>query len=124
MWDAFGFEIKLTQCTRDGGKDIIAIRRFPERLLYLIECKRYGHENPVGIALVQRLFGVTYLEGANKGLLVTTSRFTKPAQDTLQKASWLLEGHDFDGLTAWLDKYQTIQMHKSLKIDLPMEFWR
>ena len=34
IWDAFGFEVELTQQTRDGGKDILAIRKTPERLMY------------------------------------------------------------------------------------------
>lgn len=117
LWDSFGFEVELTKRTRDGGKDIVAIRHSPCKLMYLIECKRYGPTNPVGIEVVQRLYGVTHMAGADKGLLATTSRFTKPAKDTLKKAAWLLEGHDFDGLTKWLDKYQQIQMYRSLSID-------
>ncbi len=124
IWDAFGFEVELTRRTRDGGKDIIAIRSKPERLMYLIECKRYGPNNPVGIDIVQRLFGVTYLEGADKGVIVTTSRFTKPALETLRKANWLLEGHDFNGLSRWLDKYQKIQMYKELNLIPPSNLWK
>ena len=61
---------------------------------------------------------MTFMAGADKA-----RAFTKPAQDTLKKAAWLLEGHDFDGLTTWLDKYQQIQMYRSLSIDPPEELW-
>lgn len=111
LLQGFGFAVELTQATRDGGRDIIAVAHNPARLKYLIECKRYAKTRRVGIAPVQRLHGVARAEGATKGILVTTAKgFTKPAQAFLDKERWLLEGHGFDGLVKWLDEYDKFQM--------------
>jgi HJR/Mrr/RecB family endonuclease len=43
-----GFEVELTQATRDGGSDIIAyIRNAVCEYLTLVECKKYSPENKV-----------------------------------------------------------------------------
>ena len=43
-----------------------------------IECKLFKEE-PIGLKIVQRLLGVISSEKVNKGVLVTSSRFTRPA---------------------------------------------
>jgi hypothetical protein len=45
IFDGFGYEVELTKQTRDGGKDIIAIKRCEANLKFLIECKRPDPEN-------------------------------------------------------------------------------
>lgn len=73
------YETQLTPPTKDGGRDIIATKRSPGRLAHLrIECKQYNEE-AVGLGVVQRLLGVVSGEKVNKGVIVTTSRFTRPA---------------------------------------------
>jgi restriction system protein len=68
----------LTQRTRDGGRDIVACRQGPVKREQLhIECKRYT--TPVPVQCLRSLLGVVSSEKANKGVLVTTSRFTTPA---------------------------------------------
>lgn len=121
LFQEFGFDVELTKATRDGGKDIVAIKNNSTKLKYIIECKRYAPDNAVGIAVVQRLFGVVVLEGADKGLVVTTSRFTKPAMETVNQANatqWRLDATDFEGLTKWLQLYQNLQMYRTLGLGL------
>lgn len=48
-------------------------------LLCLVECKRHLPDHPVGIAIVQRLYGVLSQESATAGLVVTRLRFSKEA---------------------------------------------
>jgi DNA polymerase III epsilon subunit len=76
-----GFSVELTPQTRDGGVDIIAVENssLTGGSLHLIECKRYAHENKVGIGIVQRLLGAVSQRRATKGILVTTSFFTQAA---------------------------------------------
>lgn len=70
-----GFAVELTQATRDGGRDIIAIRREVDiPLKFIIECKRCAPERKVSLGIVQRLYGVKMAEGASKAILATTSR--------------------------------------------------
>lgn len=108
FWRA-GYEVELTAQTRDGGRDIIAISRsmdIPLRLI--IECKRHALTNKVGLALVQRLFGVKIAEFANKAILATTSTFTRDARMFASSHLWDLDLKDHDDVVAWLGKYPNI----------------
>lgn len=69
-----GGEVKITQTSRDGGVDAIAFDPDPIRGgKIVIQAKRYT--NTVGVSAVRDLFGTVHNEGANKGILVTTSDF-------------------------------------------------
>lgn len=77
LYSEMGYETKLTKCTRDGGSDIIAKKNKPGNQEYLrIECKKYTA--PIGINIIRELLGVVTSEKVNKGVIVTTSHFTKP----------------------------------------------
>jgi hypothetical protein len=110
LFNEFGFEVELTCATRDNGRDVIAIKHGIARVKYLIECKRYSFDNPVGISVVQRLHGVVVAEGATKGIVATTARFTKPALAHLSKHKWILEGRDIEGISEWLRDYDSIRL--------------
>jgi restriction system protein len=85
LYKEMGYETQLTPPQKDNGRDIIASRKESGKLEHLrIECKRYSEE-AVGLKFVQRLLGVVSDEKVNKGVLVTTSRFTKPAQECANK---------------------------------------
>lgn len=69
-----GGEVKVTQASRDGGVDAIAFDPDPIRGgKIVIQAKRYT--NTVGVSAVRDLFGTIMNEGANKGILVTTSDY-------------------------------------------------
>lgn len=94
-----GFEITLTPPSRDGGRDILAISntQFGTNL-YLVECKRYKHGNPVGVKDVRALYGVVTDERATKGIIVTSSTFTKPAREFAGRNKYKLSLQDYDDL--------------------------
>ncbi len=50
-----------------------------------IQAKRYGEDNQVGPAAIREFFGSLSLKKAQKGIFVTTSSFTKSAQDTARQ---------------------------------------
>jgi restriction system protein len=78
LYAKMGYETILTPPQKDGGRDIIAQRQKPGELEHLlIECKRYSE--PVGVKIIRALYGVVSDEKVNKGVLVTTSRFTEDA---------------------------------------------
>ena len=108
-----GWKAKLTSQTADGGYDIVALDHHGLRNKYLIECKRYT-ERPVGIVPVRALLGVTTHEEATKGILVTTSSFTKGARELFEEHEWRLEGRDFQGLLEWLELYQRAKLSQAL----------
>lgn len=97
-----GGEVKVTQASRDGGVDAIAFDPDPIRGgKIVIQAKRYT--NIVGAAAVRDLYGTVHNEGANKGILITTSdygsdayEFAKGKPITLLNGSnllYLLEKH-------------------------------
>jgi len=76
----YGGEVKVTQSSRDGGVDAIVFDPDPIRGgKIIIQAKRYA--NVVGVSAVRDLFGTVMNEGANKGIIVTTSYFGKDAYD-------------------------------------------
>ena len=75
-----GFNAEVTQKTRDGGVDINASFEMGG-VLYrtYFECKQYRPDRPVGAPIVRSLFGTMERDRIDKGVLVTTSRFTRDA---------------------------------------------
>jgi hypothetical protein len=104
---AQGFEPTLTPRSRDGGRDILAARSDSlGSLLYLVECKRYAPTNKVGVELVRAIHGVTQAERATKGVIVTTSSFTKGAIAFASPLQYTIGLHDFEALKLWLNDFQ------------------
>src|SRR5205814_9354563 len=69
-----GGEVKVTRASRDGGVDAIAFDPDPLRGgKIVIQAKRYT--NTVGVSAVRDLYGTVLNEGANTGILVTTSDY-------------------------------------------------
>ena len=95
-----GGEVKITQASRDGGVDAIAFDPDPIRGgKIIIQAKRYT--NVVGVAAVRDLFGTVHNEGANKGILVTTSTYGPDAYEFAKgKPLTLLSGNELLGLLA------------------------
>ena len=97
-----GFETRVTKKTRDGGKDIIAkytAGRIP--FIIWVECKQWNENNPVGIDVVEKLSAVQRDKNINKGVVVTTSYFTKDARDYADEHQMSL--YDWDDLKDWLE---------------------
>ena len=69
-----GGEVNVTQSSRDGGVDAIVFDPDPIRGgKIIIQAKRYT--NTVPVSAVRDLYGTIINEGANKGILITTSDY-------------------------------------------------
>jgi restriction system protein len=69
-----GVEVKVTRASRDRGVDAIMFDPDPLRGgKYVLQAKRYTR--PVDVAAVRDLYGTLVNEGANRGILVTTSSY-------------------------------------------------
>ncbi len=69
-----GGEVNVTQSSRDGGVDAIVYDPDPIRGgKIIIQAKRYT--NTVPVSAVRDLYGTIINEGANKGILITTSDY-------------------------------------------------
>lgn len=78
LFSQMGLDTKLTRGTKDGGVDAIAFDTRP--ILggkVVIQAKRY--KDTVGVSAVRDLYGTMMNEGANKGILVCTSKYGKDA---------------------------------------------
>lgn len=117
IFSLHGFRVELTKQTRDGGRDIIAIRSDLEiKSKYIIECKRYAPNKSVGVGLVRNLYGVQIQEDANKSVLATTSRFTQDARSfaTSKTATeWSMALKDFEDIRKWIGT--AVAANKSFK---------
>lgn len=80
LFSKMGLETKQTRSSKDGGVDAIAYDQRP--ILggkVVIQAKRY--KDTVGVAAVRDLYGTMMNEGANKGILVTTSGYGPDAYE-------------------------------------------
>jgi restriction system protein len=75
-----GAEVRVTRASRDRGVDAVVFD--PDPLhggKFVIQAKRYV--NTVDVSAVRDLYGTVQAEGANKGILVTTSNYGRDAYD-------------------------------------------
>ncbi|OOG60165.1 restriction endonuclease [Rhodanobacter sp. C03] len=95
-----GAEVHVTQASRDGGVDAIALDPDPIKGgKIVIQAKRYTAT--VGVSAVRDLYGTVMNEGANRGILVTTSDFGPDAYRFAQgKPLTLLSGGNLLSLLA------------------------
>lgn len=106
LLEDMGWEVYLTQQTRDGGRDILAyLHTDLGRLLCLVEAKRYNPGRPVGVELVRTLYGTLCDEQANSAMLVTTSYFTRGAREFQKKHVYQLALKEYQDVAAWIKKY-------------------
>jgi len=95
-----GGEVKVTRSSRDRGVDAIAFDPDPIKGgKIVIQAKRYT--NTVGVNAVRDLYGTLLNEGANKGILVTTSDYGPDAFEFAKgKPITLLNGGNLLNLLA------------------------
>jgi HJR/Mrr/RecB family endonuclease len=101
-----GFDVDLTKRTRDGGYDIMAIKKIDHHLpmKFLVECKRYSNKK-IGIEIVRQFMYVVNKQSANRGIIATTSYFTKDAIIEKDANPYLLDYKDKDKVMEWIQTY-------------------
>jgi hypothetical protein len=98
-----GIAVHVTPRSKDGGFDILAQHTTPlGKLLYLVECKRWAPDNPVGVEIVNALYGVVERRNATGGMIVTTSRFTSGALEAARTLESRMTLTDYRELQNWL----------------------
>lgn len=119
VWSRFGYVVELTARTKDGGRDVIAVRRAEAEVRYLIECKRYSPQHKVGVQFVRALYGVRTDERATKAFLATTSTFSRDALIFFERHRWELEARDFEGVRRWIFMARTHQLEQKSGLWFP-----
>lgn len=94
-----GVETRVTPKTRDGGKDIVAeFENAGIKYTTYIECKHWTQDRPVGVGVVRELAGVINLDRKDKGVIVTSSRFTIDALREAERFGNRIQLLEFDEL--------------------------
>jgi len=102
-----GFEVQITKETRDGGKDLIVTQYIMGKpVIIFVECKRYKSTNKVNVNIVRSLLGIITDENANKGLIITSSYFTKDTQDFAERQGTLIDLVDYTHIKKWIEEYK------------------
>ena len=111
---------KVTSRSHDGGIDgIISEDKLGLDLIY-IQAKRYNSSKTVSRPEVQAFVGA--MENIRKGVFITTSKFTKGAEEYISRQSKSIKLIDGELLTDLLVKYQVgvdvVQTINLFKVDL------
>ena len=107
IYSKLGYDVTLTQATRDGGKDIII--RKPEIIgdfIYYVECKQYSPKNSVNVGIVRNFVGTVVTDKVNGGIIATTSFFSKDARDFILDNNYdcQIKMHDFNMIRQLLNE--------------------
>jgi len=107
IMEDMGFDVELTQATRDGGSDIIAyVKNAVCEYLTLVECKKYAPDNKVGVGIVREVTGVHHIKNATKSIIVTTSFFTPDAIKEAAAFKNNIDLKNYDDVKQWLLQYR------------------
>ena len=105
IMEKHGYEVTLTQQSRDGGIDIFALKNEGfGNILTIVDCKKYSNSNPVGIAAVRGMYGTLQIESASHGIIATTSRFTRDAINLSQEYKYQLSLKDHADILQWIQR--------------------
>lgn len=99
-----GFDVKITQATRDGGHDIVATKAEPIPFTLIVECKHWGEKHKVDISVVRSVYGVQTAMQANQSVIVTSSKFTRDAREFAEDRKTLMALWDIDDLLRLIGK--------------------
>lgn len=103
IMEKHGYEVTLTQQSRDGGIDIFALKNEGfGNILTIVDCKKYSATNPVGIAAVRGMYGTLQIKSASHGIIATTSRFTRDAYNLAQEYKYQLSLKDHADILKWI----------------------
>ncbi len=102
-----GYDVEITPASKDGGYDLMAVQhtKITGANVYLVECKRYAPQNKVGVGVVRGLYGIVSSQDATKGVVTTTSSFTRGAQEFAERHRARLSLHDLACLKEWLEGF-------------------
>jgi len=100
-----GYDVELTQQTRDGGKDLIIMNRSDiGNFMVYAECKHYRPDRPVGVDIITQLLGRINFDRATAGIVVTSSYFSPDAKDFQSQIEHQMSLIDYVKLSSWIEQ--------------------
>lgn len=112
-----GVEVKVTRASRDRGVDAILFDPDPIRGgKYVVQAKRYTRT--VDVAAVRDLYGTVVNEGANRGILVTTSSYGPDAYEFAKdKPISLIDGPNLLALLRKHGRHYRIDLDEARRLE-------
>ena len=105
LFEKMGYQVTLTQQTRDNGVDIYALKKEEiGDILTIVDCKKFKPNRPVGIDIVRNMYGVLNIEKASHGVIATSSYFTSGAKDFQRTFQYQLSIKDHADIIYWMKK--------------------
>lgn len=93
---AYGYDLRRVGGSGDRGVDLTGTDAGGRKVI--VQCKRYGPDNKVGSPAVQSFIGTVVNQGADRGIFVTTSTYTRQAHEqaiSSRIAVFLVDGAQF-----------------------------
>ncbi len=109
LYEKMGLDVVITPRSNDKGRDIIATKTVGDTpIIIAIECKKYSPNRPIKPEIMRALLGTVSQANtkANKGVLVTTSSFSKGSKSLIASEA-MLDGKDFKDIVTWLSTIKT-----------------
>jgi restriction system protein len=108
----------------DGIDGVISLDRLGLDKVY-VQAKRYAEDRPVTKEAIHAFIGALHLKGANKGVFITTSRFTsgaaKAADEVRALTLRLVDGAE---LARLMITYRVGVRHEAVAIPkVDLDFW-
>jgi HJR/Mrr/RecB family endonuclease len=104
LYEERGYQVQLTQQTRDGGKDLIIMNRSDiGNFMIYAECKHYAPNRPVGVSVVSDLVGRMNADRATAGMVITSSYFSPDAKVFQSKFEHQMSLIDFAKLSSMIE---------------------
>jgi restriction system protein len=97
-----GYEVDLGKGTKDGGVDVRVWTDEDSKAgppLMLIQCKRY--KDVVGIETVKAFWSDVHFEGAEKGLIATTSSVSRDSKRLCEARKWPMSFAEAAEIQKW-----------------------
>jgi hypothetical protein len=105
LYERSGFQVTLTQASKDGGVDIYAFQKAPfGSFLTIVDCKHRRPDSPIQVGLIRQLYGTVMATDASVGVIATTSYFTKGAKTFQAERQHRLGLQDFVSIKEMLQQ--------------------
>ena len=106
LLDQDGYTVELGRGTKDGGKDIVAMKKIPGcgLIMSIWQAKKLKPGKPVGIGTIRELADTRQELKASKGIIVTTTSLTRGALTRIEQDRYLLHKVDGEDLNTWIQQ--------------------
>ncbi|MFC4989406.1 restriction endonuclease [Saliphagus infecundisoli] len=123
LWRAQGWETTVSQESVDQGVDIVATKKSPFPQKQVIQVKRYAKDNTIGSPKVQQYSSLRQQEeGADVSVIVTTSSFTRQAEEIAQNLNVkLVDADDIYTLLEETDRFDLVSEYAPLPVESRQE---